>query len=49
MKKCIMCKEKVNSGVEVGNNNITCYQCYAEFIGYTKEVAEELKKFNPRY
>ena len=49
MKKCIMCKENINSGVEVGNGNVTCYQCYSKFIGYTKEIKKDLEKYNPRW
>ena len=43
--KCLLCKDKIESGVLVNDKDTFCYQCYSKYITWTKEVLDMYKKY----
>lgn len=47
--KCLMCKEKIESGVVVTDLGDTlCMDCYMKFLEYN-QTAKLMMKYNPRF
>lgn len=49
MKKCLLCKDKTETGAIVSlQGDIMCMDCYLKFLEM-KRTAKELFKYNPRF